>query len=198
MEFFSRLKKYDIILGSNSPRRKQLLEQSGIPFRVLGKQTSEDFPKSLSPEEIVLFLSKNKSKAYTEELSAKNTIVITADTIVISDGEILNKPSDAAEAEKMLRSLSGKTHEVYTGVTISSNSDSTCFFDKTLVSFAKLSKEEITYYINNFKPFDKAGSYGIQEWLGLIGIDRIEGSYHNVVGLPVQKVYAVLKSFINE
>ena len=198
MEFFSRLKKYDIILGSNSPRRKQLLEQSGIPFRVLGKQTSEDFPKSLSPEEIVLFLSKNKSKAYTEELSAKNTIVITADTIVISDGEILNKPSDAAEAEKMLRSLSGKTHEVYTGVTISSNSDSTCFFDKTLVSFAKLSQEEITYYINNFKPFDKAGSYGIQEWLGLIGIDRIEGSYHNVVGLPVQKVYAMLKSFINE
>ena len=197
MEFFSRLKKYDIILGSNSPRRKQLLEQSGIPFRVLGKQTSEDFPKSLSPEEIVLFLSKNKSKAYTEELSAKNTIVITADTIVISDGEILNKPSDAAEAEKMLRSLSGKTHEVYTGVTISSNSDSTCFFDKTLVSFAKLSKEEITYYINNFKPFDKAGSYGIQEWLGLIGIDRIEGSYHNVVGLPVQKVYAVLKIFIS-
>ena len=196
MEFFDRLKKYDIILGSNSPRRKQLLEESGIPFRVIGKQASEDFPENLSPKEIVIFLSKNKSKAYSDELSAINTIVITADTIVISDGKILNKPADAIEAEKMLNSLSGKTHEVYTGVTISSNSDSNSFYEKTLVSFAKLSQEEIEYYIKNFKPFDKAGSYGIQEWLGLIGIDRIEGSYHNVVGLPVQRVYATLKSFV--
>ncbi len=196
MDFYNKLKKYDIILGSKSPRRKALLKNCNIPFRVFSKPTKEDFPENLSPEEIATHLSKTKISAYKEELSNPFVIVITADTIVVRDKHILNKPSNEQNAIEMLVSLSGRSHEVYTGVSIGSSKKTIDFFDKTIVSFSELSKEEITYYIKEYRPFDKAGSYGIQEWLGLIAITKIEGSYNNVVGLPVHKVYSELKNFI--
>jgi septum formation protein len=196
MYFFEKLKHYDIILGSKSPRRKALLKETGIPFRVMVKETDESFPENLSPIEIVTLLSKNKSKAFQEEVSTPGVIVITADTIVVNDGVILNKSSNIEEAREMLKSLSGRSHKVYTGVSICSKDKSIHFHDKTTVSFKILDEEEIDYYIKEYKPFDKAGSYGIQEWLGIIGIEGINGSYDNVVGLPVQKVYSAIKEIV--
>jgi septum formation protein len=196
MYFFEKLKHYDIILGSKSPRRKELLQETGIPFRILVKETDESFPNNLSPIEIVTLLSKNKSNAFQEEISTPGVIVITADTIVVNDSAILNKSSNTHEAREMLKSLSGRTHKVYTGVSICSKEKSIHFHDKTSVSFKLLDDDEIDYYIKKFKPFDKAGSYGIQEWLGIIGIESINGSYDNVVGLPVQKVYSAIKEIV--
>jgi septum formation protein len=160
------------------------------------KETDESFPENLSPIEIVTLLSKNKSKAFQEEILTPNVIVITADTIVVYDGGILNKSSNIKEAREMLKSLSGRSHKVYTGVSICSKDKSIHFHDKTTVSFKILDEEEIDYYIKEYKPFDKAGSYGIQEWLGIIGIEGINGSYDNVVGLPVQKVYSAIKEIV--
>ncbi|MFO8068212.1 MAG: Maf family nucleotide pyrophosphatase [Bacteroidales bacterium] len=197
MKFFEKAKQFDIILGSNSPRRKQLLLESGIPFRVMPNNSNENFPENLSPSEIVTYLSKNKAKSYKEELKKTGVIVITADTIVVNGSQILNKPADKKEAIKMLQNLSGNTHEVITGVTISTINSEQSFYDKTLVSFATLDDEEILHYIESCKPFDKAGSYGIQEWIGIIGIEKISGSFHNVVGLPVHKVYSVIKSIVS-
>jgi septum formation protein len=187
----------DIILASQSPRRKELLESTGIPFRQWVLPVEEDFPEELPPVEIARFLSKQKAKAFEGKIT-QNMIVITADTIVVNENQILNKASDHAQAYQMLRFLSGKAHEVITGVCISSADRQRCFHDITRVYFKTLTDEEINYYIKNYTPFDKAGAYGIQEWIGSVAVSRIEGSYHNVVGLPVGLLYQELGEFITK
>lgn len=196
MIFFEKLKKYDIILASKSPRRQQLLKQTQIPFRVVTKSVSESFDGSLKPEQIVLKLCLSKANAYNELFAKRNTLLIAADTIVHINGQVLNKPGNKQETERMLEILSGSVHDVFTGVCIKTASKEKTFFEKTSVEFEKLTKEEILFYLENFKPFDKAGGYGIQEWIGLIAIKRIEGSYHNVVGLPVARLYKEMKDFV--
>ncbi len=196
MTFFEKLKKYDIILASKSPRRQQLLKQTQIPFRVVTKSVSESFDGSLKPEQIVLKLCLSKANAYNELFAKRNTLLIAADTIVHINGQVLNKPGNKQETERMLEILSGSVHDVFTGVCIKTASKEKTFFEKTSVEFEKLTKEEILFYLENFKPFDKAGGYGIQEWIGLIAIKRIEGSYHNVVGLPVARLYKEMKDFV--
>ena len=198
MQFFETLKSYDIILASQSPRRKELLAQTGIPFRVMVKPTSEEFPEGIPPNEVAMRLSKLKTLAFTTELEDKNVLVIAADTIVVVDGKIINKPGDHNHAIEMLRTLSGREHEVITGVCIRHKDDTRLFYESTTVYFRVLSEEEIQYYVTNFKPFDKAGAYGIQEWIGHVGIHHIEGSYPNVVGLPVERVFTELKTLIGE
>lgn len=180
-----------ILLASNSPRRKELLAGLGIHFEVRVKEVNEDFPEHLQRAQVAEFLASHKADAYIANL--QNEVLITADTIVCLGERILNKPADATEAFAMLRALSGTHHEVITGVCILTKNSKTIFHDATRVYFKKLSDEEINYYIEHYQPFDKAGAYGIQEWIGKIGIDKIEGSYFNVVGLPVQKLYTYLK-----
>lgn len=180
-----------ILLASNSPRRKELLAGLGLQFEVRVKEVHEDFPEHLQREEVAEFLASHKADAYTADL--QNEVLITADTIVCLGERILNKPVDAAEAFEMLRALSGTHHEVITGVCILTRNSRTIFHDVTKVYFKDLSDEEINYYVEHYQPFDKAGAYGIQEWIGKIGIEKIEGSYFNVVGLPVQKLYTYLK-----
>ncbi len=182
------LKYRKVLLGSASPRRKQLLENLGLSFSIVAINVEENYPAHLKEAEIPTFLSSKKSDAYTETLT-KEDLLITADTIVWLNGEALNKPADAAEAFKMLRSLSGQMHQVFTGVTIRTSENKITFHDETKVYFKKLSDEEIEYYINNYQPFDKAGAYGAQDWIGLIAITKIEGSYFNVMGLPVHQLY---------
>ncbi len=155
---------------------------------MLSRDYEESYPEDLKGEEIALYLARQKSKSFKNEI-AVNEIVITADTIVWCDNEVLGKPVDAADAKRMIRELSGNTHEVITGVTLLSSLKEKTFADSTKVTFEKLTEEEIEYYIDNFKPYDKAGAYGIQEWIGIAACSRIEGSYFNVVGLPVQKLY---------
>ena len=179
-----------LLLASNSPRRKELLASMGLQFDVLVKDVEEEFPEHLQREEIAVYLASHKADQYDAEL--QNQLLITADTIVCLGNKVLNKPTDQAEAFTMLRSLSGTSHEVITGVCLFSSDNKTVFHDTTKVYFKELTDEEINYYITNYKPFDKAGAYGIQEWIGMIGIERIEGSYFNVVGLPVQKLYQQL------
>lgn len=181
--------QFDIILASASPRRKELLEQTGMAFRTLVRPVSEEIPEGLIPVDAVKHLARTKSDMFNQELAQPGTILITADTIVVADGVILNKPADSKEAYDMLRLLSGKWHEVHTGVCIRSRDYTNVFHDTTRVHFKNLSDDAIRYYIDCFQPFDKAGAYGIQEWIGLIGIDAIEGSYPNVIGLPVHLVY---------
>ncbi|WP_040573409.1 Maf-like protein [Pontibacter sp. BAB1700] len=180
-----------ILLASNSPRRKELMAGLGLQFEVHVKEVNEDFPEHMQREQVAEFLASHKADAYTSDL--QNEVLITADTIVCLGDRILNKPADALEAFEMLRALSGKHHEVITGVCILTKNSKTIFHDVTRVYFKKLSDEEINYYIEHYQPFDKAGAYGIQEWIGKIGIEKIEGSYFNVVGLPVQKLYTYLK-----
>lgn len=180
-----------ILLASNSPRRKELLAGLGIQFEVRVKEVHEDFPEHLQREEVAEFLASHKADAYTADL--QNEVLITADTIVCLGERILNKPADAAEAFAMLRALSGTHHEVITGVCILTKESKTVLHDVTKVYFKELTDEEIHYYIAHYKPFDKAGAYGIQEWIGKIGIEKIEGSYFNVVGLPVQNLYTHLR-----
>ncbi|MHC2991384.1 septum formation inhibitor Maf [Pontibacter sp. HJ8] len=179
-----------LLLASNSPRRKELLAGLGLTFEVRVKEVHEDFPEHLQREEVAEYLASHKADAYASELQEE--VLITADTIVCLGERILNKPADAAEAFEMLRALSGTSHEVITGVCLLSREGKTVFHDVTKVYFKQLTDEEIHHYITHFKPFDKAGAYGIQEWIGMIGIERIEGSYFNVVGLPVQKLYEQL------
>ncbi len=180
-----------ILLASNSPRRKQLLSDLGLAFEVRVKEVNEDFPEQLQREQVAEFLAAHKADAYVADL--QNEVLITADTIVCLGERILNKPADAAEAFAMLRALSGTHHEVITGVCLLTRESKTVFHDVTKVYFKELSDEEIQYYIEHYQPFDKAGAYGIQEWIGKIGIEKIEGSYFNVVGLPVQKLYTYLR-----
>ena len=187
------LKKYNIILASNSPRRRELLGGLGINYEVkLIKGIDESYPDSLRGEEIPVFISKAKADAYINVMG-ENDLVITADTIVYVDDEVLGKPKDKDDAIMMLRKLSGRSHQVITGVTITTKSFQKSFACTTNVTFDTLSDEEIEFYIDQFKPFDKAGSYGIQEWIGYIGVNGLEGSYFNVMGLPVQRLYKELK-----
>jgi len=190
-----KLKEYQIILASASPRRKQLLQELGVNFRVQPKDIEEHFDANLSPELVAEQLSESKALAFSEEELDEKTIIITADTVVTIDGVILGKPKDAEEAREMLRRLSGRSHEVITGVTLRSATKMETFSVVTKVFFKELSDEEIDYYITNFKPFDKAGAYGIQEWIGHIAVERIEGSYFNVMGLPTHRLYMELHTF---
>lgn len=185
-----------LILASNSPRRKELLAGLGLEFEVrVMNGIDESYPDDLVGEDIPKYISIQKAKAYIPTL-APDEVLITSDTIVYVDGKVLGKPRDAADAHDMLRLLSGRTHEVITGVTIvESGREPRCFATTTLVTFKQLTDDEINYYITNYRPFDKAGAYGIQEWIGYIGVTSIEGSYFNVMGLPVQRVY---ESLINK
>lgn len=184
----------EIILASASPRRRQLLAGLDIEFEVKTKEISEDFSAETPVSQVPLYLAQKKAEAFGAELQ-KNQLIIAADTIVSIEGRILNKPNSLQEARTMLEMLSGKMHEVITGVCLLSKYKKELFADITQVYFRSLSKVEIDYYVEHYKPFDKAGSYGAQEWLGMIAIERIEGSYFNVMGLPVHLLYEKLKSF---
>lgn len=188
------LKDYRIILASKSPRRKQLLEGLNLPFEVIVREVDEVFPEGLSMEEIPVYLAKLKAEPFLKEQEDK-ILVITADTIVWIDGEVLGKPLDHQHAAEMLRKLSGRKHVVVTGLCITSNEKQVAFSSVTDVHFKELSDEEIEYYLDMYHPYDRAGAYGVQEWIGYIAIDRIEGSYFNVMGLPVQRLYEELRSF---
>ncbi|MBL7888471.1 MAG: septum formation protein Maf [Bacteroidia bacterium] len=188
------LKKYKLILASKSPRRQFLLKELGLDFEVRTKEVDESFPETLKAQDIPLYLCQKKADAFDEELN-DNTIVITADTIVWVEGQVLNKPENYDDAVRMLQLLSGKMHEVYTGVCLKSKHKNKSFYALTKVYFKKLSRQEIDYYINNYHPYDKAGSYGAQEWIGYIAVEKIEGSYFNVMGLPVRELYEELLKF---
>ncbi len=182
---------YKIVLASNSPRRKELLAGLGFDYEVRTLQgLDESYPEGLSMEEIPQYISRKKAAAYTLN---PDELLITADTIVYLDGEVLGKPADEAEAKQMLRKLSGKTHQVVTGVTLSTTEMQHSFASVSQVTFAQLSEAEIDHYVTHYRPLDKAGAYGIQEWIGYIGVTRIEGSYFNVMGLPVQRLYSEMK-----
>lgn len=189
------LNKYQIVLASNSPRRKELLQRMGVNFKVRTLfGIDESFPDSLRGEDIVCYISRNKAEAYRSSM-AENELLITADTIVYLDGEVMGKPKNAEQAKEMLHKLSGKTHQVITGVTIVTAKRTENFGVTSQVKFAELTDEEINFYVDNYLPFDKAGAYGIQEWIGIVAVEEIKGSYFNVVGLPVQRLYQKLKSF---
>ena len=185
--------KYQITLASNSPRRKELLSEIIPIFKVESKEVEEIYPNNLEGGEIATYLSELKSKPFQPN---EKELIITADTIVILNGLILGKPKSPEEAINMLTLLSGKKHEVITGVTIRTKDKELSFYDSTKVEFYKLKPNEIEYYVTNYKPFDKAGAYGIQEWVGYVGIKKMEGDFYNVMGLPVHKVYRELKQFI--
>ena len=189
------IRKYKIILASNSPRRQQLLHEMGISFQVRVKPVDEVFPTELSKEAVAIFLCELKAKAFLADEFEADELLITADTIVCLGDEILNKPNDREHAIEMLTKLSGRKHEVITGVCLRSKEKMTSFAVSTQVYFRELSKDEIMYYVDVFQPFDKAGSYGIQEWIGFVGITKIEGSYFNVVGFPTEKIFEALKNF---
>ncbi|MDO9187914.1 MAG: Maf family nucleotide pyrophosphatase [Bacteroidia bacterium] len=188
------LKKHNLILASKSPRRQYLMKELGLDFEVHTKEVDESFPENLKAQEIPLYLCQKKADAFDEELT-DNTIVITADTIVWINNQVLNKPENFDDAVRMLKLLSGKKHEVYTGVCLRSKLKTKTFYALTSVYFKELSQEEIEYYINNFNPYDKAGAYGAQEWIGYIAVEKIEGSYFNVMGLPVRELYEELLKF---
>lgn len=186
------LNQYQIILGSKSPRRQQFLKELNIPFEIREIDCEEIYPHHLEGAAITEFLAEYKSNAYTLK---ENELLITADTIVWCDESALEKPKNKEQAIKMLQLISNHQHEVITSVCIATLEKTVVFTEKTTVFFDKLTNNEIDYYIETFKPYDKAGSYGIQEWIGYIGVKKIEGSYANVVGLPVQKLYQTLKNF---
>jgi len=189
------INRYRIILASRSPRRQQLLYELGLKFEVVTRSWTEKYPRHLKGAEIALYVAGGKAKAFQSEVK-DNEIVITADTIVWCNNKVLDKPAGKADARKILREISGNTHEVITGVCLLSAVKQTSFFSSTKVTFSELSGEEIEYYITNFNPYDKAGAYGIQEWIGIAACSRIEGSYFNVMGLPVEQVYHELLRFI--
>jgi len=191
------LNEYTYILASASPRRKKLLEDLGLRCRVFRNlNADESFPSTLELREVAIFIARNKSLAYPEKLGEKE-ILITADTVVCRDHTLLNKPATEAEARKMLKNLSGCSHFVHTGVFLRTATIEKGFTSSTEVWFDSLSDVEIDYYIHHFQPFDKAGAYGIQEWIGLIGIERIDGSFYNVMGLPVHRLYKELLGLIH-
>jgi septum formation protein len=191
-----RLKDYRLILASASPRRRELLAACDIDFVLADKfECEECYPADLAADKVAEYLSQLKSNAYPHSL-AEGDILLTADTVVIAGGEILGKPKDDADAERMLKLLSGATHKVVTGVTLLTTKQTISFSAESLVSFRTLEAEEISYYIEKYRPLDKAGAYGIQEWIGYIGIEGIEGSFYNVMGLPVQRLYSALKELI--
>ncbi|MBO7286849.1 MAG: septum formation protein Maf [Bacteroidales bacterium] len=189
------LKKYNIVLASKSPRRQELLKGIGIDFSVLTKDVDESYAPNISVYDVAPYLSVKKAKAFNEEELPDNYMVITADTVVVVNDMILGKPKNTEEAHEMLNLISGKKHSVITGVTIRTSNKVKTFSVVSKVSFEVLEQDEIEYYVNNFKPYDKAGAYGIQEWIGYVGVSHVEGSYFNVMGLPTQKLYNMLKTF---
>lgn len=191
----TNLKKYNIILASKSPRRQELLKGIGIVFNIMTKDVDESYSKNISVYEVAPFLSLKKAKAFDESELPENYMVITADTVVLINDTILGKPKDDDDARKMLKILSGNKHSVITGVTVRTKEKTKTFSVTSKVSFDVLDETEINYYVDNFKPFDKAGSYGIQEWIGYIGVNGVDGSYFNVMGLPTQRLYQILKNF---
>ena len=191
----SNLNKYHIILASKSPRRQELLRGMGVDFEILTKETPEDYPEDLPLDEVPKYLSLQKSLAFGDEDLPTGFLLITSDTVVICEGEILGKPKDRDDAVRMLQLLSGKTHHVVTGVTVRSSEKTESFAVRSDVTFAQLDPEEIDYYVDRYQPYDKAGAYGIQEWIGYVGISGLEGSFYNVMGLPTRKLYQCLKSF---
>ncbi|MFI3322852.1 MAG: Maf family nucleotide pyrophosphatase [Rikenellaceae bacterium] len=185
------MSKLNIVLYSASPRRKELLEGIGLKFRVESGSGDESFPENLTPKEIARHISEQKALSYDKPLE-KEDVILTADTIVVLDGKIFGKPTSREEAIEMLQALSGRKHSVITAFTIRTINEVKTFDVETIVKFKHLDIDEIVYYIDNFKPYDKAGAYGIQEWIGYIGIEKIEGSFYNVMGLPVKRVYEEL------
>lgn len=183
-----------LLLGSKSPRRRELLGGLGLPFEIVDFEADESFPSTLSGGDIPLYISRAKADAYRTKLQS-DELLITADTIVWVDGQQLGKPKDEADACRMLRMLSGKTHQVYTGVTLTSSAKQTSFVSQTDVTFRPLTDEEIQHYVTTFRPLDKAGAYGIQEWIGYIGVTGISGSYFNVVGLPTAALHQAIQAF---
>ncbi|MFC4874270.1 Maf family nucleotide pyrophosphatase [Negadavirga shengliensis] len=188
-------KHKNIILASKSPRRQELLTGLGLKYTVKTMHTDEHYPEDMPCGKIASYLAEKKADAL-KHLIGPEDILITADTVVIVDGKILNKPADHHEAKRMLRQLSSKKHEVMTGVCLMDAFKKNVFDDITDVYFNHLEEEEIDYYVENYKPMDKAGAYGIQEWIGYIGVEKIEGSYYNVMGLPVHKLYRFLKDML--
>ena len=181
-----------IVLASKSPRRQSLVEEMGFPFEVRIKEVEENYPADIPVEQVPVYLAELKSAPLLSSLKV-GEILLTSDTVVIHNDTILGKPKDKADAQRMLQILSGTSHKVVTGVCLTSNSHSVSFAETTIVHFSTLTEREINYYIEKYQPFDKAGSYGIQEWIGAIGIHKIEGCYYNVMGLPVNKIYSVLR-----
>lgn len=186
---------FKLILGSASPRRQELLKGLGFEFMNKPINANEDsWPVDLEKQEICIYLAEKKADAYPDDLK-EDELLITADTIVWCDGKVFNKPANFAEGKKMLEALSGKMHQVYTAVCLKSANKQTTFFDESKVYFKKLKTSEIEYYLTNFSPYDKAGGYGVQDWIGFIGIDKIEGSFYNVMGLPVKDLFEELIKF---
>jgi septum formation protein len=183
-----------LILASSSPRRRQLLQDAGFRFTVEPPGADESFPTALPVDEVARYLAVKKAEFLRSRLR-QSQVALTADTVVILEGKILNKPEGPAEAVAMLTQLAGRTHKVMTGVCLISAEQEVSFDDSTLVTFAPLSRKEIDFYVEQYTPFDKAGAYGAQDWIGLVGVERIEGSYFNVMGLPIHKVYQHLKTF---
>lgn len=184
-----------IILASRSPRRRFLLKQMGLVFTEISAEIDENYPEGLNPDEIAIFLAEKKAGHFEDLLSHTNNILITADTLVVIDNHIIGKPDGIEGARQMLKMISGRMHQVVTGVTIRSHKKSISFTDWTDVHFKALSDAEIQYYLDRFVPLDKAGAYGIQEWIGYVGVERIDGSYYNVMGLPVHRLYEELSKF---
>ncbi len=185
--------RYPLILASKSPRRQELLHQAGFSFQVKTKETDESFPADMPAEEVARYLAEKKAAAFKEEL--RDELLLTADTTVLVDQQVLNKPASAGEAADMLKMLSGRSHKVVSGACLLHNKQMHSFTDCTEVFFRKISEEEINYYIETYQPYDKAGSYGIQEWIGLVAIEKITGSYYTVMGLPIHLVYRHLQDY---
>lgn len=193
-----RLKKYRVLLASKSPRRRQLLEGCGIDFEIAdGRDADEVYPADMPAERVAEYLSGLKSEAWADVL-CEGDLLITADTVVIVGDEILGKPTDEADAARMLGLLSGAQHKVVTGVTLCTKNHSVSFSCESKVRFRTISSEEISHYVTTYRPFDKAGAYGIQEWIGYVAIEGIEGSFYNVMGLPVQALYVKLQEFLEQ
>ena len=198
MLLHEKLKPYRLLLASQSPRRRELMSGCGLPYELAPKYDCEEiYPAELTAEEVPLYLSQLKSRAFPATLGERD-ILLTADTVVVLDGEVLGKPRDREDALRMLRRLAGRRHTVVSGVTLRSQQRMCTFDARTSVWFRNLTDEEIAYYVDTYHPFDKAGSYGIQEWIGYVAIERIEGSFYNVMGLPIQKVYTELNKFLDQ
>lgn len=197
MLLHEKLQTRRLLLASQSPRRRELITGCGLPYELAPKYDCEErYPAELAAEEVPLYLSQLKSRAYPEPLGERD-ILLTADTVVVLDGEVLGKPRDREDALRMLRRLAGRRHTVVSGVTLRSRQRIHTFDARTSVWLRDLTDEEIAYYVDTYRPFDKAGSYGIQEWIGYVAIERNEGSFYNVMGLPIQKLYTELNKFLN-
>lgn len=188
------LNRFTVVLASKSPRRQELLKGMGVKFVTLTKETREDYPE-MPFEKVPEYLSRQKSLAFTDDELPEGFLLITADTVVIAENEILGKPKDRTDAMRMMHILSGKSHHVVTGVTVRSKDKMETFSANSEVTFAPLDEEEMAYYVDQYKPYDKAGAYGIQEWIGYVGISGLQGSFYNVMGLPTRMLYQTIKNF---